>query len=157
MRVFLVNLLLAGIWAAAQGRIDLGNLATGFVLGYLVLGWLRPAAGGSRYFTKGPRAVGLALFFFWELLVSTLRVARDVVTARRYRRPGILAVPLEASTDAEITLLAILVTLTPGTLTLDVSDDRAVMYVHAMFVDDPEEVRRSIKQGFERRILDLLR
>ena len=65
--------------------------------------------------------------------------------------------PLDAKTDAEITLLANVVTLTPGTLSLDVSPDRSTLYVHAMFLESPEALRRDIKEGFEKRILELLR
>jgi multicomponent Na+:H+ antiporter subunit E len=74
-------------------------------------------------------------------------------------RPGIIAIPLDARTDLEITLLANLITLTPGTLSLDVSADRRVLYVHVMYIDndDIEAVRRSIKDGFERRVLEVLR
>jgi multicomponent Na+:H+ antiporter subunit E len=86
-----------------------------------------------------------------------LRVARDVVTRKTYRRPGIVAVPLDAKTDAEITVLALFISLTPGTLAIDVSDDRKVLYVHEMFITDPEEVRRQLKAGFERYVLALLR
>jgi multicomponent Na+:H+ antiporter subunit E len=57
----------------------------------------------------------------------------------------------------EITFLANLITLTPGTLSLDVSDDRSVLYVHGMFVEDPQQMREQIKNGFERRVLELLR
>jgi multicomponent Na+:H+ antiporter subunit E len=72
-------------------------------------------------------------------------------------RPGVVAVPLDARTDAEITLLANLITLTPGTLSLDVSADRSFLYVHAMYVDDVNDVKRQIKDGFERRLLEVMR
>ncbi len=73
-------------------------------------------------------------------------------------RTGIVAVPMEHDlTDLEITTLANLISLTPGTLTLDVSADRRVLFVHAMDASDPEEVRREVKQGFERRVRGLLR
>ena len=72
-------------------------------------------------------------------------------------RPGIVAIPLEARTDDEITLLANVISLTPGTLSLDVSDDRKVLYIHAMFIDDEQQLRDEIKSGFERRLLDVLR
>jgi len=157
MKAFLVNLRLAGVWAAATGSRDLGNVVFGFVAAYLVLLWIWPAFEKTPYFRMGPRAIGLVLYFFWELLLSNLRVARDIVAPRARRRSGFVAIPLDAETDAEITLLSILVTLTPGEVTLDVSDDRKVMYVHAMYVEDPDEVRRAVKEGFERRILDLLR
>jgi len=68
-----------------------------------------------------------------------------------------VAVPLDARSDMEITLLANLITLTPGTLSLDVSDDRSVLYVHGMFVEDAQLMREQIKNGFERRVLELLR
>jgi multicomponent Na+:H+ antiporter subunit E len=66
-------------------------------------------------------------------------------------------VPLDAVSDLEIAVLANLITLTPGTLCLDVSEDRRTLYVHAMFVSEPDQVRREIKQRFERWILTLLR
>lgn len=157
MTVLLLNLVLALLWAAAVGSVDTAHLVVGFVAGYGVLWLARPLLGETRYFTRLPRAIGFAGFFLWELVLSNLRVAWDVLTPRAYRRPGVVAVPLDAATDVEITLLANLVTLTPGTLSLDVSPDRRILYVHAMFVDNPEQVRRDVKDGFERRVLELLR
>jgi len=156
MRIFMLNAVLAVIWAAVQGTIDLANLVAGFVLGYVVLWLVRPALGQTRYFSKGPAAAGFVLFFLRELVVSNLRVAWTVLGPGT-RRPGVVAVPLDLEGDAAITLLANVVTLTPGTLSLDVSPDRRTLYVHGMFVDDPEAFRREIKDGFERRIGELLR
>lgn len=156
MSGFLLNLVLALAWAALMGRADAATLAAGLVLGYLVVWWVEPALG-SRWARRLPRAVAFAGFFLWEVLLSNLRVAWDVVTPRAYRRPGVVAVPLDVASDAEITLLACLLGLTPGTLALDVAADRKVLYVHAMFVDDPEAFRRHIKDGFERRVMELLR
>jgi multicomponent Na+:H+ antiporter subunit E len=129
----------------------------GFAVSYLVLWWLRPVGRATPYFSKLPQAISLLLFFLWEFLLSNLRVAWDVITPKSYARPGIIAVPLEAETDVQIAVLAILITLTPGSLSLDVSDDRRTLYVHVMFVDDPELVRDRIKSGFERRLLELFR
>ena len=95
-------------------------------------------------------------FFLRELVVSNLRVAYDVLTPTDYMRPGVIAVPLDAHTDGEITLLANLISLTPGSLSLDVSTDRRVLYVHMMYLDDPEQAREQIKY-FESRLLELLR
>jgi multicomponent Na+:H+ antiporter subunit E len=72
-------------------------------------------------------------------------------------KPGVIAVPLDAKSDSEITLLSVLVTLTPGTLSIDVSADRRFLYVHTLFIDDLEEARRSIKTGIERRLLEVMR
>ena len=104
-----------------------------------------------------PKAVLFAGFIMRELFLSTLRVAWEVMTPSKKRRQGIIAVPLAVQTDLEISLLANLITFTPGTLSLDVSSDRSVLYVHTMFLDDPETLRREIKEGFERRVIDLVR
>ena len=157
MSVFLLNLLLALLWAAVVGSVDTAHLLTGFVVGYLVLWIARPVLGSTRYFGKFFEALRFVTFFLYELVLSNLRVAWDVLTPKAYRRPGVVAVPLDAETDAEITLLANLVTLTPGSLSLDVSPDRGCLYVHAMFVDEPEQLRQDIKNGFERRVVELLR
>jgi multicomponent Na+:H+ antiporter subunit E len=157
VNAFLVNLVLALLWAAMVGSVDPAHMAVGFAVGYLVLWALRPLLGDTRYFTKLPQLLRFTLFFAWELVLSNLRVAWDVVTPWARRRPGVVGVPLDARTDAEITLLANLITLTPGTLSLDVSQDRRTLWVHAMFVDDPERLRRSLKDGLERRVLELLR
>ncbi len=157
MNVFMLNLVLAIIWRAATGYPGLANILLGFVIGYFVLLWLRPLTGHSPYFRKLPQTIRFLVFFAQELFLSNLRVAWDVVTPKAYRQPGVVAIPLDAKTDIEITLLANLITLTPGTLSMDVSDDRKVLYVHGMFVDDVEAFRRGIKEGFEKRVLELLR
>ena len=154
---FLANVVLAFVWALLMGAIDLSNLVVGFVLGYLVLWFSGPLLGDMGYFRRGPTALRFLAFFLKEMVVSNLLVAREVLAPRPRRRPGVIAVPLDAKTDAEITLLANVVTLTPGTLSLDVSPDRSTLYVHAMFLESPEALRRDIKEGFERRILELLR
>lgn len=156
MSLFALNLLLALLWAAVTGTVTLANLSLGFVVGLGVIAVVGRALGDVRYLAKLFRGLGLALFFLWELLVSSLRVAWDIVTPRHNMRPAIVAVPLDISSDAGITLLANLISLTPGTLSLDVSEDRKVLYVHAMYVDDADAFRRSIKQDFERRVMGVV-
>ena len=200
MSTFLLNILLAVTWGMATGQLTVPNLALGFVLGYLILRFARPALGPSPYFAKVPLAIRFALRYLWELVLANLRVAYDVLVPgawpgprggraappgpspgaadlaggatpsfpdslraplapASYVCPGVVAIPLDARTDAEITLLANLITLTPGSVSLDLSEDRRVLYVHAMYIDggDVEAYRRSIKEGLERRVLELMR
>lgn len=157
MGAFLWNVLLSLTWVAATGRFTFNNLAVGFGLGFLILYFTRQVVGATNYFIKVRQVASLMLFFLWELIRANLRVAYDVLTPRHRMRPGIIAVPLEAQTDIEITLLSNLITLTPGTLSLDVSADRKVLYLHVMYIDEVDEVRRKIKDGFERRLLAVLR
>ena len=98
----------------------------------------------------------LALYFLYELVISSFRVAREVVTVKSYSRPGIIAVPLEVRSDLGITLLANLISLTPGSLSLEVSPDRRTLYVHVMFIDDADVERANIKNNFERRVLEVV-
>lgn len=156
MIAFLLNLLLAVLWASVNGSFTPPDLLVGFVVGFLALRLLR-MAGAERYAAKAPRAVVFAAFFVWELVLSNVQVAWEVLTPGVRRCPGVVAVPLTARTDAEITLLATVITLTPGTLSLDISDDRSTLYVHALFAEDPDELRQRIRDGFERRVLELLR
>lgn len=157
--LLLVNILLALVWGALTGEYTPSNLLAGFLLGYLTL-WLlqrTTATRGGGYFSKGPLITGFILFFVWELIKANLRVMYDVLTPWHRMRPGIVAIPLDVATDAEITLLANLISLTPGTLSLDVSDDRSTLYVHTMYMGQAETFRHSIKQGFERRVQEVFK
>lgn len=100
--------------------------------------------------------LGLIVLFLYELVASSLRVAWEVLTPRTYARPGIIAVPIGVRSDIAITVLANLISLTPGSLVLGVSSDRRSLFVHMMFIDEPDAERRSIQRGFERRVLEVL-
>jgi multicomponent Na+:H+ antiporter subunit E len=151
-------MLLALAWAALQGDFSLWTLATGHVLGYLIL--LALVRGGvlktSPYIGRVHRVIGLAGFFIWELLKANLRLALDVATPSYHMKPGIIALPLDATQDGQILLLSMLINTTPGSVALDVSPDRKILYVHVMYMDTPDAAREDIKQGFERRVLGVL-
>ena len=153
------NLVLAFIWALLWGEVTLGRLVIGFALGYLLLIYAERLTGRRTYTLKAPRILSFGLYFLRELVRANLWVAYDVLHPKRLATPAVLAIPLEARTDLEITLLASLISLTPGTLTLDVAvtPERRTLYVHAMFAGDPETLRREIKDGLERRLLEILR
>lgn len=152
------NLLLALLWAAVIGPFTPANLLVGFIVGYLILRLCSPRGEDALYVRRAWAAFGLAGFTVISLIQANLRVARYTVSRLGSLRPAVLAVPLEEGlTDAEITLLVTLITLTPGTLTLDVSGDRRQMFVHFMHIDDEEAAIDSVKSGFERRILEVTR
>jgi len=156
---FLSNILLTLIWVFLTGEYNLNNFLFGFVLSFSIL-WILSGAGEKRnlkYFKIVPRVISFILFFIWELTKANIQVAYEVITPKFNMKPGIVALPLDAKTDFEITLLANLITLTPGTLALDVSSDRSVLYVHGMYVEDRKEFIEDIKQGFEKRLLEILR
>jgi multicomponent Na+:H+ antiporter subunit E len=155
MKTFVLNLFLAIVWVGLTGRATAGGLLVGFILGYLLLLWFRRLIGPTTYFEKVLGLVSFLLFYAEEMVRANLRVARDVVSIRRQSRPGIVAVPLDLTTDLEITVLVILIALTPGTFGLDLSSDRRVLYIHAMFVDSADALRASVKNDLERRVKEL--
>ncbi len=99
--------------------------------------------------------LSFTLFLAKELLLANLHVARAILAPNARLKPLIVAVPLSLTRDLDITFLANLITLTPGTLSLDVSEDRKVLWVHALHAEEPDALRREIKDGFERRIQEM--
>jgi len=150
--MFLGSLLLALAWAALQGEITLLNLLTGYIVAYAILALL--ARGGvmpSTLASRTAHALGLAAYFAWELLIANFRVAADVLWGNRIE-PAVVAIPLDVTSDSEILLLSMLINITPGSVTIDLSDDRRTLYVHVMHMKSADETRRDIKSGFERRV-----
>ena len=157
MNPFSINLVLAVVWATLSGNLSIASLLVGFVVGYATLWAMQPLFPSSRYCSKAIGLLMLAAFFLWELIISSIKVAWSVVTPLRYSKPGIISVPLDVSSDTEIAVLGNLISLTPGSLSLDVSQDRKHLLVHAMFIEDPDDFRRELKEGMEQRVIDALR
>jgi multicomponent Na+:H+ antiporter subunit E len=157
MNAFALNVFLALVWAAGTGQFSLTNLIIGFVLGYLVLRVVGRVIGASDYFRHVRLTIEFVWFFLVEIVRANIRIARDVLTRGRYMRAAIVAYPLRVETDEEITMLANLISLTPGTLSLDVSNDRKVLYIHTLYYRDRESFEREIREGFESRVMELLR
>jgi multicomponent Na+:H+ antiporter subunit E len=146
-------LVLALAWTAVNGSFTGTQFLVGLALASLIM--VSVGAAGVDYLRRGRLIGAFAVFFIVELVLANLRVARDVLSPRMRISPGVIAVPLDIRGPVEITAMANLLSLTPGTMSLDVSRDRTVLYVHGMWLDDPDEVRREIKEGFESWIKDL--
>ena len=124
------------------------NLALGLFVGFAAL---RLSGSSARIPAVRPlRLAALALLFAKELTLSAIRVARSVLGSGQGVHPGIVAVPLMLRRDGQVTLLANLITLTPGTLSVEISADRRTLLVHALDASDPAALRRDIAAGFER-------
>lgn len=157
MTFVLLVFVLAFIWAAVTGTFTLANLLLGGAIGAVAVLMVRDQVSRPHVLRRAWRILRLALLFFQELALSAWRVAVLVASPNMKDRihPGIFAYPLTVKSDAEITLLANLITLTPGTLSVDVSEDRSVIYIHALEVRDKDETIRSIRDGFEARIIEV--
>lgn len=154
---FLLNVLLTFTWVFLTGNFWFTNFVFGFVLGYFILWTLNRNSDEGGYFKRLPKVINFVFFFLYELLLANLEVAYDLITPSYYMKPGIVKYELTARTDMEITLLSNFISLTPGTLILDVSDDKRVLYIHVMYVKNKERFIKRIRGGFERRLLNILR
>ncbi|MCK0149900.1 Na+/H+ antiporter subunit E [Marivita sp. S6314] len=154
MNAFGLNLVLAICWVAFTGTVSLSALIVGFIIGYFALWMIQPLIGNSTYFKRVTAWIKLIIMFHYELIVSSLAVAMDVLTPKHRSNPAIIEMPLDVKTDTGILLVTNLISLTPGTLSIDVSEDRKTLIVHAMFADDKDALVASMKNGMERWVID---
>ncbi|CDZ65242.1 MULTISPECIES: Na+/H+ antiporter subunit E [Neorhizobium] len=157
MITYILSLVFAVVWVAVTGSATLHNLIFGFALSTLVLWIVRDEMGARGYWRRLGRILSLLALFLKELALSAWKVAVLVMSPRMDLKPGIFAFPLTVTRDFEITLLANLITLTPGTLSVDVSEDRKTLFVHAIDCSDIEATKRDIANGFERKIMEAFR
>ena len=164
----LVRILALGtVWCVLTREVTLLNVALGLAVATLLVrttwgGGGAPeeagprartvAVAGRKVLVRPLRALELAAFFLYELVLSNVRMAALILRPRLQPKATILDVPVEAESDEELALLSDLVTLTPGTLSLDVTDDGRTLLVHVLSAEDPDEVRRQIRDGLGRRV-----
>jgi multicomponent Na+:H+ antiporter subunit E len=154
--MILANLLLALAWVGLNGRFTLDSLIIGAIIGRLVLMILAKGDVLSRTEVRRvERALSLLVYLLWQIVLANFRLTRDVLSVQHRMRPGVIRLPLSVTTDGEILLLSAMINITPGSVALDVSADRKNMYVHVMNIRSVEEAKVEIKNGFERRILEL--
>jgi multicomponent Na+:H+ antiporter subunit E len=132
------------VWVALWGDFSFGNFAGGIIVaGVLILAFpglpLRPAG------TVRPVAlVRFAAYFLYKLVEANLIVAWEVITPRNRLNQGIVAVPVRGADDVLLTTLGNTISLTPGTLTLEVRRDPPTLYVHVMHIRTVEHTRRDV-------------
>ncbi len=149
VRLPFVLLALTVLWVALWDDISVANIVGGLIVA-VVVAWVTPNEP-SRY--QGSHfnplhAVKYVVLLAWKLLESNLRLAWEILTPGIGTHTGIIAVQMESGSDDVVTLVANSITLTPGTLTVEVQrDGQAVtLYVHGMYTRDPEAVRHDVLQ-----------
>jgi multicomponent Na+:H+ antiporter subunit E len=153
---FLMNLLLSFIWVALTGSMYYSNFLFGFLLGFFILWVMNKNEDDHRYFYRVPKIIGFIFYFLKEMILANIQVAYDVITPKYFFKPGIVRFPLTATSDFEINLISMFISLTPGTILLDVSDDKKTIFIHVMYLDSREKFLARMKYS-ERRILEIVR
>ena len=144
MRGLAAIILLALSWCFLMGDVSGPQLLLGALIALVVLLMTRRQLGLTEDFRQlGAIAWWIGMLLL-DLVISSLRVAWDIITPGQQSAPRILALPVGDLTPVERVLLANTISLTPGTLSLDTSDDGTVLYIHAMYAEDAEAERRQI-------------
>ncbi len=148
MTLFLLNLLLALIWVLLWGDASFYTILTGLLGGYFAL-WIFTRVAGRHVLRRayGGRVVDTIRFaaYFVVLLVrSNLQVAWEIVTPGWHMSPRIIRYDVSHLTPPQVTAFSNALTLTPGTLTIDVSDDSRFLYIHCMYAADRETAVREL-------------
>jgi multicomponent K+:H+ antiporter subunit E len=152
----LLTLILAIVWILLQNQVTAGMVVFGIILGILIP-WATSIWWPDT--PKGFRMGKMVLYSFvviWDIIVANIQVAWIVLTVPNAKlKPAWIVVPLELKQPEAITLLAGTITLTPGTVSADLSDEGHSLLVHVLHTDDPDAVRDDIKDRYERRLLEI--
>ena len=153
-----LTLLLAVVWTLLQNDISAGMVVFGLILGIIIplltqLWWPdRPHGLNLGKF------ISYALLVMWDILVANVEVAWIVLTKPNSKlKPAWVVVPLELRQPEAITILAGTITLTPGTVSADLSSEGHSLLVHALDAEDPDAVRDEIKSRYEARLLEIFK
>ncbi len=153
----LLNFFLAFVWMFMTVSFSPSGFAIGFLVGLGIIILMRRFFSHRLYTSRVWAIVSLFLLFFRELFKSSVQVLLIVIKPNMNLKPAIFEMETELKEDWEITLLSALITLTPGTLVVGISDDQKRLYIHALDFDDIDNAVNSIKETFERAILEVSR
>lgn len=161
IKQFLLNLLLSLVWVALTGHLDYTNFMFGFVIGFFIL-WLlartmKPDAAEKGYFYRVPKIIMFILYFIYDMIRANIEVTREIITPKLNMAPGIIAYRHSFRTDFEITMFTNMVALTPGTMVLKISEDKKILYIHSLYLKDKEKFIEKMKNGLERKLIEILR
>ncbi|MBU9713367.1 Na+/H+ antiporter subunit E [Evansella tamaricis] len=151
----LLNICIALIWMLLRNEFSGVEFLIGYLVGLLLLFVLRRFLRFDFYFRRVIAIFKLMFLFTYELILANIDVIKIVLSPKMDIQPGIIAVPSDLETDWEITLLACLISLTPGTLSMDFSEDGKTIYVHSIHVPDKEAAIKQIHNTFEKAIMEV--
>lgn len=152
----ILTLVIVLFWLFLVNDLSVGHLLLGAVIGVII------PLQTSPYWPGRPRIRGVlrvgeyALIVLWDVLLSNIQVAYLVLfRAGNSLRSRFVTVPLDLRTPEAITVLACTITMTPGTVSADVSADQRALLVHCLETDDPDTVVAQIKSRYERRLKEI--
>lgn len=152
-----IHLLITGMWMILNESYTFGSFLIGLLIGAILLITLQKFLPSDLYLKRIYYILKLLIIFLRELILSNIEIVKLVYQRKPTFEPGIFKYPLTLEKNWEITLLANLITLTPGTLSVAISEDQQTIYIHAMHIDTIEESISDIKNTFEKAIMEVTR
>lgn len=152
----LVTLLLAVVWTLLQNNVSAGMVVFGIILG-IIIPWLTSVwwPDTPQGFRMG-KMISYTVMVLWDIMVANVQVAWIVLTVPNAKlKPAWIVIPLELRHPEAITVLAGTITLTPGTVSADLSDEGHSLLVHVLHTDDPDAVRDEINTRYQRRLKEI--
>ncbi|WP_341301226.1 Na+/H+ antiporter subunit E [Lysinibacillus sp. FSL H8-0500] len=156
---FILNLFIATLWLLLQDEVtpQFSTFLMGFIVGIGILYAMHRFYGTQFYLRRVFSILKLLWLFNWELFLSSYSVLKQIMTPKLNITPGIFTYKTVLKGDWEITALAVLLTLTPGSVVMEVSEEGDVFYIHAMDIEESKDaVIRSIGK-FEQAIMEVTR
>jgi multicomponent K+:H+ antiporter subunit E len=152
----LLSIVIVIVWIFLQNQFSMGHLLLGIVIGIAVPKFTSPYWPGRPRIRNVPMIVSFIAVVLWDIVVSNVIVARLVLFRRSEGlRSRFITVPLDLKTPEAISLLAGTITMTPGTVSADLSADSRSLLVHCLETDDPDDVVAGIKNRYERRLKEI--
>ena len=151
-----LTLLLIVVWQMLVNKVTVGNLVLGAILGLVIPLVTAPYWPNRPNLRSLPRIVEYVLIVLWDICVANVQVAYVILFKSNAKtQPAWIAIPLDLRTPEKITVLAGTITMTPGTVSSDVSADGRSLLVHCLDAPDPDAVRDGIKARYEARLKEI--
>lgn len=144
-----LSALLALAWLALQQSLAVAHVISALVLAWVVPRLVHGFLGDKLHIRSWGSAWRLLFVVLWDIVVSNITVARIVLSPSANPQPAWVPIALELTHPTAITLLASIITMTPGTVSCIVDEERRLILVHALDCDDPQAMAQQIKQRYE--------
>jgi multicomponent Na+:H+ antiporter subunit E len=155
IRMLLLHLLLSVVYLIFSQSVTPLNILLAFILGFLVTQLVARCREKGSYAGAWLRTIRFFAYFIWILLKANVQVTKEILTKTHHMQPRFVRYPVDGLTDAQLTVLANAITLTPGTLAVDISDDKEVLYVHCMYAADADQAIAELDTLRHRLLTDL--
>ncbi|QOS78646.1 Na+/H+ antiporter subunit E [Paenibacillus sp. JNUCC31] len=152
-----LNLIIAFVWMFLNNAWNGVGFITGYLLGLLLIGGMRRFFPERFYIVRVWAIIKLIALLLKELVRASIEVIRQIVKPKLDIRPGIFSYQTQLSSDWEVTLLCLMISLTPGSLPLEVSGNQRKLYIHALDIKDEQKMSDDIKNTFEKAIMEVTR